>query len=76
MGSLRGIVRRVLVAPIRFYQRCISPLLPAACIYRPTCSQYAIQAIERYGAVKGLLLAARRILRCNPFHSGGYDPVP
>ncbi|MCI7731136.1 MAG: membrane protein insertion efficiency factor YidD [Enorma burkinafasonensis] len=69
-------VRRVLVAPIRFYQRCISPLLPAACIYRPTCSQYAIQAIERYGAVKGLLLAARRILRCNPFHSGGYDPVP
>ena len=76
MGSLRGIVRRVLVAPIRFYQRCISPLLPAAFIYRPTCSQYAIQAIERYGAVKGLLLAARRILRCNPFHSGGYDPVP
>ena len=76
MGSLRRIVRRVLVAPIRFYQRCISPLLPAACIYRPTCSQYAIQAIERHGAVKGLLLAARRILRCNPFHSGGYDPVP
>ena len=76
MGSLRGIVRRVLVALIRFYQRCISPLLPAACIYRPTCSQYAIQAIERYGAVKGLLLATRRILRCNPFHSGGYDPVP
>ncbi|WP_423767113.1 membrane protein insertion efficiency factor YidD [Enorma phocaeensis] len=62
--------------PIRFYQRFISPLLPASCIYRPTCSQYAVQAIERYGVIRGFLLALRRIMRCNPLHSGGYDPVP
>lgn len=61
---------------IRGYQRCISPLFPAVCIYRPTCSQYAIEAISKYGAAKGVRLALRRILRCNPFHEGGYDPVP
>lgn len=67
---------RLAVAPIRFYQRFLSPLLPDACIYHPTCSTYAIQAIERYGVLKGGLLAVRRILRCNPLHDGGYDPVP
>ncbi len=69
-------LRRCAIAPIRFYQRFISPLLPDACIYTPTCSQYAIQAIARHGIVYGTFLAVRRILRCNPFHAGGYDPVP
>jgi len=66
----------VLKALIRGYQRFISPLLPPACIYTPTCSQYALEAIERYGALKGSWLAAKRIARCHPFHEGGYDPVP
>ena len=68
--------RRLLIAPIKVYQRVISPLLPAACIYTPTCSQYAVEAIERYGVGKGSWLAISRIIRCNPFHGGGYDPVP
>ena len=69
-------IRRVAIAPIRVYQRVISPLLPPSCIYVPTCSQYAVTAIERYGVLKGSLLAVRRIIRCNPLHDGGYDPVP
>lgn len=72
----RGVVGRVLLALIRFYQRYISPVLPDSCIYSPTCSQYAVEAIQKYGAAKGCWLAFRRILRCNPFHRGGYDPVP
>jgi len=69
-------MKRLLLAMIRFYKRHISPLLPDACRYTPTCSQYAITAIERYGALKGGWMAFKRILRCNPFHKGGYDPVP
>ncbi|MCQ2241739.1 membrane protein insertion efficiency factor YidD [Treponema sp.] len=61
---------------IRFYQVCISPFLPDCCRYTPSCSQYAIEAIKKHGPFKGFYLAARRILRCNPFHEGGYDPVP
>ena len=61
---------------IRFYQRSISPAFPARCRYCPTCSAYAYEAIQKYGAVKGGFLAIRRILRCNPFCKGGYDPVP
>ena len=69
------VLRRVAIAPIRIYQQVISPLLPDACIYYPTCSQYAVQAIEKYGVLR--LLACRgRIARCNPLHVGGYDPVP
>lgn len=64
------------LAAIRFYQRRISPLLGARCIYIPTCSEYAFQAISRYGLARGGLLALRRILRCHPLHAGGYDPVP
>lgn len=64
------------MAMIRFYQRFISPLTPPTCIYTPTCSEYAIQAIRKYGALKGTFLAAKRIGRCHPFHEGGYDPVP
>lgn len=68
--------KRFLLGSIRFYKREISPFLPNACRYIPTCSEYAMQAVEKYGAVKGGYLAARRILRCHPFHPGGYDPVP
>ncbi len=74
MSSSR--LRRVVIAPIRIYQRVISPVLPDSCIYYPSCSQYAVQAIEKHGVCKGCLLAARRIVRCNPLHVGGYDPVP
>ncbi|MDD6882642.1 MAG: membrane protein insertion efficiency factor YidD [Eubacteriales bacterium] len=68
--------KRVLLAIVRFYRREISPLTPPSCRFVPTCSQYALQAIEKYGALKGGYLALRRILRCHPFHPGGYDPVP
>lgn len=68
--------KRCLLAMIRFYRRQISPSIPPCCRFTPTCSQYALQAIERYGALKGGGLALWRILRCNPFHPGGYDPVP
>lgn len=68
--------KRFCLAAIRGYQRYISPLLPDACIYIPTCSQYAVEAIEKYGVVKGCWLGVRRLLRCHPFHAGGYDPVP
>ncbi|GBE53504.1 putative membrane protein insertion efficiency factor [bacterium BMS3Bbin14] len=63
------------VVLLRGYQYFISPLFPPSCRYTPTCSQYAVEAVQRYGAVRGLYLAARRILRCHPFGGGGYDPV-
>lgn len=70
-------MKRVLLALIRFYRRELSPRKRKPCCrYFPTCSQYAVTAIERYGAIKGGRLAAWRILRCNPFSKGGYDPVP
>ncbi|MGJ4850868.1 membrane protein insertion efficiency factor YidD [Bacillota bacterium Meth-B3] len=65
-----------MLAAIRFYRRSISPGLPPACRFFPTCSEYALEAIERYGAFKGGWMAFWRILRCNPFSKGGYDPVP
>lgn len=61
---------------IRYYQKSISPLTPPSCKYYPTCSQYAIEAIESWGFIRGILLASWRILRCNPLSKGGYDPVP
>ncbi len=69
-------MKRPLIWLIRFYQRCISPLTPPSCKYDPVCSVYGIRAIERFGAFRGTLLTIWRILRCNPFSSGGYDPVP
>ena len=67
--------RTVAVAPIRFYQRLISPALPRRCKYHPTCSAYAVEAIKAYGILRGSVLAAWRLLRCNPFSHGGYDPL-
>ncbi len=68
-------LRSVAVAPIRVYQRVISPAFPRRCKYHPTCSQYADQAIGRYGILRGAVLAGWRLLRCNPWSHGGYDPV-
>ena len=69
-------MRWVLMALVRGYQGVISPLLPAACRYYPSCSVYAIEALERHGALRGGWLALRRLGRCHPFRPGGYDPVP
>lgn len=69
-------LRRAAAFLITLYQRLVSPLFPASCRFYPTCSQYAKEAILRFGLVRGSYLAARRILRCHPFHPGGYDPVP
>ena len=67
---------RALVAPINAYRRWISPALPARCRFYPSCSAYALEAIASHGASRGFVLAFRRLLRCHPFHPGGYDPVP
>jgi uncharacterized protein len=69
-------MRRILVLLVRGYQVSLSPMLPASCRYYPSCSAYAIEALERHGALRGSWLAARRIARCHPFHVCGYDPVP
>ena len=69
-------MKRLLLLLIHFYRSGISPLMPPHCRYYPTCSAYAMEAIERYGARRGGWMALRRILRCHPFHPGGYDPVP
>ena len=69
-------MKRALIGMIRFYQRAVSPLFPSRCRYIPTCSEYAVQAVEKYGVCRGGWLALKRLLRCHPFHKGGYDPVP
>jgi putative membrane protein insertion efficiency factor len=68
-------MKGAVLAALRFYKRSISPQLPPACRYTPTCSEYAIEAIERRGVIVGGLLATKRVLSCNPFSRGGYDPV-
>ncbi len=70
-------MKKLLLSLIRFYSRCISPCFPARCRFRPTCSAYAYEAIQKYGAVKGGWLALKRLSRCHPFYKGDfYDPVP
>ncbi|HEY4162663.1 MAG TPA: membrane protein insertion efficiency factor YidD [Dongiaceae bacterium] len=71
-NTLSGIA----VAPIRAYQWLISPLLPASCRYQPTCSAYAIEALQRHGPLNGLMIAVKRLMRCHPWGGSGYDPVP
>lgn len=76
MSIKRGyFVKKILLAIINFYRKNISPMKAPCCRFYPTCSTYAIQAIEKYGAIKGGAMALYRILRCNPFSKGGYDPV-
>ena len=70
-----GVPRSLLIALLRLYQHARSPYI-SPCRFQPTCSAYAIESVQRHGALKGAWLAARRILRCHPFHAGGYDPVP
>jgi len=69
-------VTRFVLGALRVYKVCVSPLLPCACRFYPTCSVYAHTAVTEYGVVSGLWMAARRLARCHPFHSGGFDPVP
>ena len=69
-------MKHLLIKLIRIYQRGISPLTPPTCRFTPTCSNYAVESLKKHGAIKGSLLAIWRILRCNPFGKGGYDPVP
>lgn len=69
-------MRYIAIILIKFYQKCISPLFPAKCKYHPTCSRYALTAFRRFGFMRGFLLAGWRILRCNPWSMGGFDPVP
>ncbi|MGE6488078.1 membrane protein insertion efficiency factor YidD [Paenisporosarcina sp. NPDC076898] len=66
----------LVIGIFRFYQKFISPLTPPSCRFYPTCSHYGVEAVEKHGAFKGIYLAISRILRCHPFHEGGYDPVP
>ncbi len=73
---MKKILQKILILPIRFYQKVISPLFPGVCRYRPTCSEYMIEAIETHGILKGLYLGTKRILRCHPWGGSGYDPVP
>lgn len=69
-------MKKILITMIRFYQRYLSPLKSTKCPYYPSCSSYGLEAVQKYGAFKGGILALWRIIRCNPFSNGGYDPVP
>jgi uncharacterized protein len=75
LSAVRRVIGAVLLAPISAYQRFVSPALPRRCKYYPTCSAYAVEAIRTLGPVRGTILAAWRLVRCNPFSHGGYDPV-
>lgn len=70
------IVKKIFLLPVFFYRACISPLTPPSCRYTPTCSQYMIEAVNKYGVIKGGWLGIKRILRCHPWGGSGYDPVP
>ena len=74
MRKLQECVRKLLIGMVRFYQRALSPLLGSNCRFSPTCSQYTIEAIEKYGVIRGTWKGVMRIVRCHPFSKGGYDP--
>ncbi len=76
MGTLGRLLARLMEGGILFYRRVLSPLKGPTCRYYPTCSEYALEAVRRHGPGKGAFLAIWRVLRCHPFHAGGYDPVP
>jgi len=76
LHTISRTLARLLILPIHFYQKFISPLTPPSCRYTPTCSQYAVEALRKHGPLKGMYLAVRRILRCHPWGGHGYDPVP
>jgi hypothetical protein len=65
----------MVIATLSLYKRFVSPILPSACRYRPTCSEYMIEAVDKYGVRRGVWMGTRRLLRCHPFHQGGFDPV-
>jgi len=68
-------MRQGVILLLRFYKKCISPMLPSACRYYPTCSEYMLNAVQKYGVLRGVWLGIGRLLRCHPFHEGGFDPV-
>ncbi len=76
MNRLSTLLRRTAVAPVRFYQLFISPVLPPSCRFHPTCSAYAVEAVLTHGVLQGCLLTLRRLARCHPWSPGGFDPVP
>lgn len=69
-------MRRLILLPVRFYQYCISPVIPPHCRHHPTCSHYMVEAVQKHGVIYGVWLGAKRLLRCHPFSKGGFDPVP
>lgn len=76
MGKIKKVIRIIAILPIKLYQLLISPILGPRCRFYPSCSEYAVEAIEKRGIMAGFYLMVRRILKCHPFHPGGYDPVP
>lgn len=76
MRCIQSLLNKLLIGIIRFYQAALSPILPSTCRYVPTCSQYGLEALQKYGPLKGSWLTIKRILSCNPFGGHGYDPVP
>lgn len=76
LSYIHSAAKKIFIFPIRLYKKFISPILPRSCRFTPSCSTYAVEAIEKHGIIAGIFLAIYRILRCNPFCKGGYDPVP
>ena len=72
---MKKLLKKIAIFPIKVYQKFLSPLMPSVCRYQPTCSQYMIEAIEKFGVVRGILMGTKRILRCHPWGGSGYDPV-
>jgi putative membrane protein insertion efficiency factor len=75
IGPFGDAMRKAVIATLRFYKRFLSPYLPSACRYQPTCSEYMLEAVSKYGVPRGVSLGIRRLLRCHPFRQGGFDPV-